>query len=77
MISVLLEAGVVKFSCPEFSVEFPPPLLTGYPLPTEPTGYPLPTMPAATAQGSFPQPDQRSAYDRLFGGNKPTLGSPE
>ncbi len=67
---VLLEAGVLKFSCPEFSVEFPSPA----PQVVHPEDV---SMPAATAHGSFPQPDQRSAYDRLFGGNKPTLGSPE
>jgi hypothetical protein len=69
-LSILLEAGVLRFTCPEFSVEFPHPA----PAVVYPTEV---SMPAATAQGSFPQPDTRSPYDRLFGGNKPTLGSAE
>lgn len=63
---LLADAGVAKFACPEFSVEFPP--VVASPPKVVITDVKAPRGPEA------PQGEPRTPYDHLFNGNKPKLG---
>jgi hypothetical protein len=66
---LLVDAGVTKFACPEFSVEFPPVVAA-------PPKVVLNDVKAGTPKGpEAPQGEPRTPYDHLFNGNKPKLGA--